>query len=85
VGDTDGATRTCLDDEPQVVGQALSTLSKGMGPALIGKAERLGVELPASVANGDKATLTPDLVVPFLRRWPGHFFPPLASDAKDLV
>jgi phospholipase C len=68
--------------DPEVVGNALSTLGKGMGPALIEKARQLGVNLPAELDDAD-AKLTPELVVPFLRDVAAHFFPLLAGDAKD--
>jgi phospholipase C len=64
--------------DTEVVGQGLSTLGKGMGPALITMAKQLGVNLPAEL-TGSEATLTPRLVVPFLRDIAGHFFPRLAS------
>jgi hypothetical protein len=67
--------------DPEVVGQALSTLGKGMGPALITKAKDMGVTLPAQL-NNPGAALTPELVVPFLREIAAHFFPLLAGDAK---
>jgi hypothetical protein len=70
--------------DPEVVGKALSTLGKGMGPALIAKAKEMGVKLPAELDGAD-ATLTPELVVPFLREISWHFFPLLAVDAKDLA
>ncbi len=61
-----------------VVGQVLSTLGKGMGPALIAKAKEMGVKLPAQL-DDPKAKLTPDLVLPFLRDIVSHFFPLLAG------
>ena len=68
--------------DPEVVGKALSTLGKGMGPALIEKAKEMGVQLPAEL-NDPTAKLTPALIVPFLRAVAGHFFPLLAGDAQD--
>jgi phospholipase C len=62
----------------EVVGKALSTLGKGMGPALVAKAKEMGVELPAEL-NDPGAALTPRLIVPFLRDIAGHFFPRLGG------
>ena len=67
--------------DTEVVGQGLSTLGKGMGPALITMAKQSGVRLPVEL-NGPEATLTPSLVVPFLRDIAGHFFPRLAHDGQ---
>jgi hypothetical protein len=67
--------------DPEVVGQTLSTLGKGMGPALIDKAKEMGVKLPTEL-DGPSAKLTPELVVPFLRDVAGHFFPLLAHDTS---
>jgi phospholipase C len=67
----------------EVVGKALSTLGKGMGPALIAKAKDMGVTLPAQL-DGPGTALTPELVVPFLQDVAAHFFPLLAGDTKDL-
>ncbi len=69
--------------DPEVVGKGLSTLGKGVGPALIAKAKELGVQLPAEV-NDAGTDLPPGLVVAVLRQIAGHFFPLLAGDAKDL-
>ena len=66
----------------EVVGKALSTLGKGMGPALIDKAREMGVQLPAEL-NDPGAALTPSLVVPLLRDVAGHFFPLLAGTPND--
>src|SRR5579871_1965153 len=52
--------------DPQVVGQALSTLGKGMGAGLIAKARELEVKLPAELSDPG-AQLTPGLIVRFLR------------------
>jgi phospholipase C len=65
----------------EVVGRALSTLGKGMGPTLIAKAKEMGVELPAELDAPD-AALTAPLIVPFLRDIAGHFFPLLAGHPK---
>jgi phospholipase C len=69
--------------DPEVVGKAQSTLGKGMGPALIARAREMGVKLPAEL-NDPGATLTPTLIVPFLRDIAGHFFPLLGGDGKDV-
>jgi phospholipase C len=66
--------------DPEVVGKGLSTLGKGMGPALVTKARDLGVELPAEL-DAPGAALTPALVVPFLRQVAGHLFPLLGGSA----
>ena len=67
----------------EVVGKALSTLGKGMGPALIEKAREMGVQLPDEL-NAPGAALTPSQVVPLLRDISTHFFPllkqPTGSD-----
>jgi hypothetical protein len=64
--------------DPVVVGTALSTLDKGMGPALVAKAREVGVQLPPEL-EGPDARLTPELVVPFLRDVATHFFPRLGG------
>jgi phospholipase C len=64
--------------DPAVVGKGLSTLGKGMGPALIAMARQMGVQLPAELEDPG-ATLTPELIVPFLHRVAAHFFPLLAG------
>jgi phospholipase C len=67
----------------EVVGKALSTLGKGMGPALIEKAREMGVQLPDEL-GAPGAALTPTQVVPLLRHISAHFFPllerPTSSD-----
>jgi phospholipase C len=68
--------------DPEVVGNALSTLGKGMGPALIEKAKEMGVQLPAAL-NDPTAEVTPALIVPLLRAVAVHFFPLRAGDAQD--
>ena len=35
--------------DPEVVGQGLSSLGKGLGPALIARAREMGVQLPAEL------------------------------------
>src|SRR5262245_8620676 len=67
----------------EVVGKGLSTLGKGMGPALITKAKQIGVPLPPEL-DDPEAALTPQLVVPFLRNIAGHFFPRLGGGPQDL-
>ena len=61
----------------EVVGRALSTLGKGVAPALFAKAEELGLPLPAAFTEPG-AELPPGQVVPVLRQIAGHFFPLLA-------
>ena len=67
--------------DPEVVGQALSTLGKGIAPALITRARDMGVQLPAEL-NDPQADLPPRLIVSVLRQIAAHFFPLLAADAK---
>ncbi len=69
--------------DPEVVGQGLSTLGMGIGPALIARAQQMGVQLPAEL-NDPAADLPPRLIVSVLRQIGGHFFPLLAGDAKSL-
>lgn len=66
-----------------MIGQALSSLGKGLVPAFIAMARQLGVPLPAEV-NDPEAALPPGRVVSVLRDIVGHFFPLLAVDAKNL-
>ena len=66
----------------EVVGQALSTLGKGVAPALIAKAKELGVPLPAELTEPG-AELPPGQIIGVLRQVAGHFFPLLAGDATD--
>ena len=68
--------------DPEVIGQALSSLGKGLVPAFIAMARQLGVPLPAEL-NDPEAALPPGRVVGVLRDIAGHFFPLLAGDAKD--
>lgn len=65
--------------DPEVVGQALSTLGKGIAPALIAKANELGLPLPAELDN-PTAGLPPRRIIGVLRQLAGHFFPLLAAD-----
>jgi phospholipase C len=62
----------------EVVGTALSTLGKGMAPALFAKAQELGVPLPAELTEPG-AELPPGRIVGVLRQVAWHFFPLLAS------
>jgi phospholipase C len=62
----------------EVVGKALSTLGKGMAPALFAKAQELGVPLPAELTEPG-AELPPGRIVGVLRQIAWHFFPLLAS------
>ena len=68
--------------DPEVVGKALSTLGKGIAPALITRAQQMGVQLPAELTDPG-ADLPPRLIVTVLRQVAGHFFPLLAGDPKD--
>jgi phospholipase C len=68
--------------DPEQVGQALSSLGKGIAPAVITRAQQMGVQLPAEL-NDPGADLPPRLIVSVLRGVAGHFFPLLAGDAKD--
>ena len=86
----DPATRAAITAQPvpawtmdtEVVGKALSTLGKGIAPAIITRAKEMGVPLPAEL-NDPEADLTPRLIVGVLRQVAGHFFPLLAGDTKD--
>jgi hypothetical protein len=69
--------------DPEVIGQALSSLGKGLVPAFIAMARQLGVPLPAEL-NDPEAALPPGRVVGVLRDIAGHFFPLLSGNAKDL-
>jgi phospholipase C len=67
--------------DPEVVGRALSSLGKGLVPAIIATASEMGVPLPADVtASG--ADLPPGQLVGVLRDICGHFFPLLARGAN---
>jgi phospholipase C len=68
--------------DPEVIGAGLSTLGKGLAPAIIDRARQMGVPLPA-VLNDAGADLPPRLIVGVLRDIAGHFFPLLAAEAKD--
>jgi phospholipase C len=60
--------------DPEVVGMGLSTLGMGIGPALIARAQQMGVQLPAEL-NDPAADLPPRLIVSVLRQIAAHFFP----------
>jgi hypothetical protein len=66
----------------EVVGKGLSALGMGIGPALIARAQQMGVQLPAEL-SGPAADLPPQLIVSVLRQVAGQFFPLLAADAAD--
>jgi phospholipase C len=66
----------------EVVGQAFSTLGKGVAPALIAKAKELGVPLPAELTEPG-AELPPGQIIGVLRQVAAHFFPLLAGEATD--
>ncbi len=63
--------------DPEVIGQALSSLGKGLVPAFIALARQMGVPLPAEL-NDPEAALPLGRVVGVLRDIAGHFFPLLA-------
>jgi phospholipase C len=69
--------------DPEVVGKGLSTLGKGLAPALIARARQTGIQLAAEISDPG-ADPRPRLIVRVLRDIAGHFFPLLAGDAKDL-
>jgi phospholipase C len=68
--------------DPEVVGTALSTLGKGMAPALLAKARELGVPLPPELTEPG-AELPPERIVDVLRQIAGHIFPLLAGRPTD--
>jgi phospholipase C len=68
--------------DPEQVGQALSSLGKGIAPAIITRAQQMGVPLPAEL-DDPGADFRPRLIVSVLRGVAGDFFPLLAGDAKD--
>jgi len=61
----------------EVVGQALSTLGKGVGPRSSPRPKELGVPLPAELTEPG-ADLPPGQIIGVLRQVAGHFFPLLA-------
>jgi len=70
--------------DPEQVGKGLSTLGKGIGPAIIARARQMEMKLPAEL-NDPGTELTPRLIVGTLRGIAGHFFPLLTEDTKDLA
>jgi hypothetical protein len=66
----------------EVVGKALSTLGKGIAPAIITRAREMDLPLPAGL-NSPETELAPRLIVGTLRHVAGHFFPLLAAGAAD--
>jgi phospholipase C len=64
--------------DPEVVGRALSTLGRGVGPALIDKARAMGIALPAEL-DQPGGQLDPRQIVGVLREVAGHFFPGLTT------
>jgi phospholipase C len=67
--------------DPELIGQGLSALGRGLAPAVIARARQLGVPLPAELSDPD-ADLTPRVIVDVLRDVARHFFPLLAGDPK---
>src|ERR1700733_8602735 len=67
--------------DPKVVGMGLSTLGKGIAPAIIAHAREMGVQLAAEVSD-QGADLSPRLIVRVLRDIAGHVFPLLAEPRK---
>ena len=70
--------------DPEQVGRGLSTLGKGIAPAIIARARQIEARLPAEL-NDPGTELTPRLIVGTIRGIAGHFFPLLAGDARDLA
>ena len=68
--------------DPEVIGKGLSSLGKGLAPAIIARARQMGVPLPAELGDPD-ADLPPGLIVRVFRDIAGHFFPLLAGDSND--
>ncbi len=62
--------------DPDVVGRGLSTLGKGIAPAVIGKAREMGVPLPAEL-DDTGADLPPRRIIEVIGQIAGHFFPNL--------
>jgi len=65
------------------VGKGLSTLGRGIAPAIFSRAMEMGVQVAAELCDPD-ANIPPRHIVGALRDIAGHFFPLLARDAKDL-
>ena len=70
--------------DPAIVGQAMSTLGKGVAPALFAKAHELGIQLPADLTEPG-AVLPPERIVGVLRQVAAHFFPLLADQPAGPV
>ena len=70
--------------DPEVVGRALSTLGKGIAPAIISKAREMGVQLPAELDDPD-TDAPPGLTLDVLRGIAEHFFPLLARGSAHLA
>jgi phospholipase C len=70
--------------DPELVGQALSKLGKGVGHGLIERAKEMAIKLPAAL-NDPNAPMTPRLIVDGIKDVASHFFPLLADDAKDVA
>jgi phospholipase C len=68
--------------DPEAEGTALSTLGKGIAPAIFARAKAMGVQLPGEL-NDPQAHPQPQLIVSALKRIAGHFFPLLANEASD--
>jgi phospholipase C len=68
--------------DPEVIGQALSSLGKGLVPAILARAQQMGVSLPADITDPG-ADLPPGRIVGVLRDIASRFFPLLAGDAED--
>jgi phospholipase C len=68
--------------DPELIGKSLSGLGKIAGPALIGRAQEMGVTLPPEV-DDPNAELTPELIMRSLWDIAGHFFPRLATRVLD--
>lgn len=68
--------------DPDLIGQALSSLGKGLVPAFIAMARQMGVPLPAEL-DDPQATLPPARVTGVLRDIAGHVFPGLVADAES--
>ena len=64
--------------DPAVVGQALSSLGKGMTATLFSKAKDMGIDLPAELAEPG-GTLPPEQIVGVMRNVARQFFPLLAN------
>ena len=68
--------------DPEQVGKGLSTLGKGLAPAMFAKARELGVQVADELCDPE-ADLPPRHIVGALRDIARHFFPLLAQEVKD--